>query len=132
MSLIYTNKRGLVTDQRAAEVDDDELKELLSKALREKPAVYEIVADNGNQLLCGIGDGIGLIQFTNASREPPYMITVNTSVKDGDNTDYICDMDGQTSEFDRHNCVAGALIQEIVLHFQRTGKRLSGSFWKET
>jgi hypothetical protein len=54
-----------------------ELAELLDQRRNRAPFMADLVADNGFELLLGIGPNVGCAQYSRADGEPPYLMAVS-------------------------------------------------------
>ncbi len=99
--------------------------------LQQRPASFcELEADNGFNLLIGVGNEEGCAQYSASDSSPPYLMTVDKCA-DG-REEYL---DFLTANTDtpvlRRYCLSIDSIKETALVFFETGQRSEGVSWKE-
>jgi len=109
--------------------DEAELRGLLGEARRQSPpGMGELVHDNGFKLLVGIAER-GCIQHSPANDDVPYLMAVIADPLTG------CDMefmfDGELTEIPGNYAIPFDALEEIAVHFFRTGERSEDVDWEE-
>lgn len=102
----------------------------LSELQRRPPSFCELEADNGFNLLLGIGKERGCAQYSAADGSPPYLMAI-VEVADGDE-EYMEFLTANTDTPIRQRyCLRIEQIKEIALAFLATGQRYEGVTWEE-
>jgi len=77
--------------------DDNELLQLFSSLQFRTPFFFKLKGENGFSLDIGLGYGLGCVQHSRDSGDPPYMMAVNVAENRSD--EYLEFVMGGTSEF---------------------------------
>jgi hypothetical protein len=130
MKVLFYDRRSSRSSPGEPIRDRGHLIEALNQVGAAAPAFCELVADEGHELLVGIGGRIGCAQYSNPGREPPYlMATLGTD----NNTDECIDFpyDDTATPVPMRYCLPAELITEIAIDFLKTGKPSSLAKWEE-
>ena len=96
-------------------------------SLRSRPPFFaELVGDNGDKLLIGIGD-VGCVQHSDGDGHPPYLMAVSQASQDI--VEYL--ISDTPSPVPGRYCLPFEAVREIASHFQRTGERSPLVSWEE-
>ena len=99
--------------------------------LRQRPASFcELQADNGFNLLLGVGQDRGCAQYSAADGSPPYLMLVDeNAASDQDYMDFLtANTDTPVSE---RYCAPIDRIKEVAKQFVVTGARSEQFMWEE-
>lgn len=108
--------------------DDATLTALLNSKRNASPFVFRLRGDNGFQLVCGIGCGLGCVEHRRVGGDLPYLMAVseNPPMKSGDIEFLMADT---PTPIAARYIVRFDELKEIALHFLRTGERSDAVTW---
>ncbi|SRR5258705_9598138 len=106
--------------------------ELVTK-LREfqarEPFIAMLVAPNQDELAIGLGGPVSFVQFTQASRMPPYLCVFNpTAPVGGDPVEFVCG--GTPTPIPSYLMIPFEQALEVAVHFFRHGEIPKHVKWK--
>ena len=130
MNVQYVNQQDESDPMNRAVIGGSEkLSELLDQRRKNAPFVAELSADNGYQLMIGIGSGICFAQYSRANGELPYLVAVPAQPR----------VKSRYVEFLMNNTltpIPGRYVltfeemKQIALHFLKTGERAQAFAWE--
>jgi len=95
-----------------------------------EPFFFELEGENGFELLIGVAEHFGCIQYSAAHRSLPYLMAV--SPLDNDIEDCIEFFAGNTpTPMRRRHLVPFELVIQIAAYFMETGNRSPAIYWEE-
>ena len=102
---------------------------LLANLRSNVPFVAELQGDNGFQLIFGIGDDFGCVEYERIDGELPYLMAVSAQrpMKNGD-VEFL--MGGTATPISARFILSFDELQQIALHFLETGERSESVTWE--
>lgn len=107
---------------------DREIDRLTSESARSRPIMVDLELDSGDDLAMGIGQPLSVLNFINASKDPPYFTSVGDPFAEGLIVFYYY---GDWSEFPMRNAVPVDLARRAMRHFLQYGELLDIVDWEE-
>ena len=111
-------------------VDVDELTRLLDGRRNRVPFISDLIADNGFEMMIGMGRGVGCAQYSRSDGEPPYLMAVSPqrNMKNG-HVDFL--VNNTPTPFAARYILTFEQVKTISLHFLATGDRSGAVTWHE-
>lgn len=102
-------------------VDADELAKLLDERRSRAPFIADLIADNGFELMIGIGRDVGCAQYSRTDGEPPYLMAVSPQrqMKSG-YVDFL--VNNTPTPFAARYILTFEQVKAVSLHFLATGE----------
>ena len=109
---------------------EDELIILLDRARSASPFVAEFCSAGDFHIEIGIGGDFGYVQYSRVDGTPPYLVAVShrLPIKRG-YSEFQCG--GTPTPIPARNILRFAEVNEVVLHFMRTGERSNMVSWRD-
>ena len=130
MSVRYVNQQDERDPMNCTLIAGNEaLSELLDKRRKNAPFIAELSADNGYQLMIGIGGGVSFAQYSRANGELPYLVALPLQPR----------VKSRYVEFLMNNTltpIPGRYVlnfdemKQIAVHFLETGDRSDAFAWE--
>lgn len=131
MKVRYVNGQDKLDSMNGVDIaGPDELAELLDERRNRAPFIADLVADNGFELMIGMGRGFGCAQYSRTDGEPPYLMAVSPqrNVEKG----YVEFLVNNTpTPFAARYILTFEQVKAVSLHFLATGDRSSTVAWCE-
>jgi Immunity protein Imm1 len=110
--------------------DSRRLAEILHGVKDRKPFFYELVGENGFNLLVGVAASYGCVQYSRDDGEPPYLMAVlNNAVADERYKEFL--FANTLTPVPARCCMPLGTIVEIATFFQETGRASPDVLWEE-
>jgi hypothetical protein len=94
------------------------------------PFFCELLGQNGQKILLGIGGPKGCVQHSNIDGSPPYLMAVSENPEhQSEHVDFL--IGGTLTPVPAHYCVPFQTVSEITTYFQMTGERSPMVAWEE-
>ncbi len=107
-----------------------EFQNVLESVRDRLPFIAELIGDNGFKLTFVLGTTEGCVQFCSVEPEPPYLIAVNSDVRDSEEeVEFL--MGGTLTPVSIRYCLPYDALVEIVAEFIQTGERKHDMLWEE-
>jgi hypothetical protein len=105
--------------------------QLLDSLLDRPPSLCTLSSEDAKaEILVGVGDPLGCVQFSASDGAPPYLMPRADSVLSGN--DYVTFLAGGTpTEIPRRYCLPWPQVREIVDYFIKHGSRKPDLIWEE-
>ena len=106
------------------------LSELLDARRNSVPFIADLVADNGFELMIGVGSSVGCAQYSRTDGAPPYLMAL--SPQRHMKTGYIEFLVNNTpTPFAARYILSFDEVKTISLHFLETGDKSDAVSWRE-
>jgi hypothetical protein len=106
------------------------LRELLNQLQDRSPFFCELLGQNGQKILLGIGGPKGCVQHSNIDGSPPYLMAVSENPEhQGEHVDFL--IGGTSTPVPSRYCIPFKTVNEIATYFQMTGGRSPMVAWEE-
>ncbi len=130
MNVRYVNQQDEHDPMNHATLADSErLAELLDKRRKNAPFIGTLSADNGFQLMIGIGSGVSFAQYSRTNRELPYLVAIPTQSRVKSRyVDFL--MNNTPTPIPGRYIVTFDEMEQIALYFLETGERCTVFSWK--
>ena len=110
--------------------DDNELLQLFSSLQFRTPFFFKLKGENGFSLDIGLGYGLGCVQHSRDSGDPPYMMAVNVAENRSDEyLEFV--MGGTATPVSVRYCLPAPVVRDIAAYFLKTGNRSPAVPWEE-
>lgn len=107
-----------------------ELQNLLESVRDRLPFIAELNGDNGFKLIFVLGPTEGCVQFCSVEHKPPYLMAVNSNLRDSEGEVEFLMGDTLTPVSKRY-CLTYDAFVTIVAEFVQTGERKHDVLWEE-
>jgi Immunity protein Imm1 len=107
-----------------------EFQNMLESVRDRLPFIAELIGDNGFKLTFVLGTTEGCVQFCSVELEPPYLMAVNSNLRDSEGEVEFLMGDTPTPVSKRY-CLPLDAFVEIVAEFVQTGERKREVLWEE-
>jgi len=129
MKVRYVNTQDKSDPMNGAVIfDANKLTELIDARRNRNPFIADLIADNGFELMIGIGGSVGCAQYSRSDGEPPYLMAASRQrpVKRGVIEFYTNDT---PTPFAARYIIGFDELKEVAVHFLRTGERSDAVSW---
>jgi hypothetical protein len=109
--------------------DPDALRSTLESVRYRLPFFAELIGENGNSLLLGIGPKEGCVQFTVSGGAAPYFMAVSPGATEADGYEDFLIGDTATPVPKRY-CMPYETLVEIAVAFLTSGERSASVSWE--
>ena len=129
MKVRYVNRQDKSDPMNDTDIaDENQLRALLDQRRHRAPFIADLAADNGYELVIGIGVEYGCAQYSRLDGEPPYLMAISSQPQVMSGV-----IDFSTNETPTP-CAARYIIsfdelKEVAVHFLRTGERSDAVSW---
>jgi hypothetical protein len=114
---------GLIIDDGAA------LSRVLQQLVGRPPFIFELERDDGSELVVGIGDSIGCVEFSAAAGPVPYEMATSPGARIiGEDVEFLTG--GTLTPISARYCIPRALVLRIAEYFVETGRKLAEVAWE--
>jgi hypothetical protein len=97
---------------------------------KDEPFICKLEGENGYEILIGVGNTHGCIQYARSDGEPPYMVTVLSRGDDiGEYREFR--LGNELTQVPERRCLPMERIKEVVAYFVETGERSPNVLWEE-
>lgn len=130
MNVRYVNQQDERDPMNHATVADSEgLAELLDKRRKNIPFIAALSADNGFQLMIGIGSGVSFAQYSHTNGELPYLVAIPAQPRvKGKYVDFL--MNNTPTPIPGRYILSFDEMKQIALYFRETGERCAVFSWE--
>jgi hypothetical protein len=103
----------------------------LIESLRTRPPFFcELVGENGNNLLVGIGGDVGCTQYSSENGSPPYWMALCVGKDHGTEVvDFL--MADTATPIPIRYCLPFDVMKKVIVYFQEAGYRSPAVDWEE-
>ena len=110
--------------------NNETLAAVLESFRNRKPFFAELLGENGDNLLIGIGGTLGCVQHSRDDGNPPYLMAVATPMnRNAGDIEFLAG-DTDTPIRARH-ILPFEQVKQIAIHFRETGAPSRGVSWEE-
>ena len=107
-----------------------EFQNVLENVRDRLPFIAELIGDNGFKLTFVLGTTEGCVQFCSVELEPPYLMAINSNLRDSEGEAEFL-MGGTLTPVSKRYCLPYDAFAEIVAEFVQTGERRRNVIWEE-
>lgn len=131
MKVEYKNQQDHFDPMNGAVFSDGaKLGQLLDARRHQPPIGARLSADNGYELVIGIGGKFAFVQYSRSDGDPPYLLAMSADppMKSGGVEFFV----GNTpTPVTARHIIRFAELRQIALHFLETGERIDRVAWEE-
>ncbi len=131
MTALFCDRQELSNPMNGLRIKNKtELDEALEKLQSREPFFFELVGENGYNLLVGLGNTIGCVQYSRSNGDTPYLMAVAPSEQDAN--EYVEFLIANTpTPVSKRYCMPREQVRQIAAYFLETGDRSPDISWEE-
>jgi len=131
MTATFYDRQDTSNPMNGASIGDTKRLLAILRGMSNRPPFFgELLAENGFNLLIGIGKPVGCAQYSNRDGTPPYLMAVSDrSAPDNHYVDFL--IGNEPSPVPWRYCLPCSQIEEIAAYFVQTGAPSPVVDWEE-